>query len=119
MIHSAAIPLKRDSAKYDCGDENSLAYGAAQKTSGCLYPPKAPQLTTRSQNYLRIDDCEIDRLDALQQAIKTWWRELADYGLTVSQMAFDRTTMVGCSVGTCRKDGFTLVVCEYDNHWVA
>ncbi|KAL6731457.1 hypothetical protein Aduo_002324 [Ancylostoma duodenale] len=116
--------------KYDCGDENSLAYGAAQKTSGCLYPPKAPQLTTRSQNYLRIDDCEIDRLDALQQAIKTWWRELADYGVGAKtkysaemktagnltnyvNMAFDRTT-VGCSVGTCRKDGFTLVVCEYD-----
>ncbi|KIH46033.1 hypothetical protein ANCDUO_23916 [Ancylostoma duodenale] len=80
-----APPAKRMiSLKYDCGDEQSLAYEAAQKSAECVYPPKAPHLATRSQNYLKIDDYEIDPLDALQQAIKTWWRELAEYGVSTN-----------------------------------
>ncbi|ETN86791.1 hypothetical protein NECAME_16122 [Necator americanus] len=71
----------------------------------------------------------MDKEDALKQAISTWWKELADVGLgedttykaamknTLGQfanMAHDQTKQVGCSVETCTKQGFTLVVCQYD-----
>ncbi|EYC19603.1 hypothetical protein Y032_0024g961 [Ancylostoma ceylanicum] len=119
------------SLRYDCGDKQSLAYEAAKKSAECVYPPRAPQLPTRSQNYLKIDDYQINPLDALQWAIKTWWSELANNGVGTDtkytaemvaagnlenyvNMAFDQTTLVGCGVETCKREGFTMVVCQYD-----
>ncbi|RCN41845.1 SCP-like protein [Ancylostoma caninum] len=123
-----APPAKRMlPLKYDCNSEQSLGYEAAQKSAECVYPPNPPQLATRSQNYLKIDDYETDPLDALQQAIKIWWGELAEYGVATNttytaemkaagnlknyvNMAFDQTTLVGCAVETCRRKGFTMVI---------
>ncbi|KAK6733583.1 hypothetical protein RB195_017374 [Necator americanus] len=110
---------------YECG---TIAKEAKDRAQACKETPDDPT-APRSQNYLVIKDLSMDKEDALKQAISTWWKELADVGLgedttykaamknTLGQfanMAYDQTKQVGCSVETCTKQGFTLVVCQYD-----
>ncbi|ETN86790.1 SCP-like protein [Necator americanus] len=110
---------------YECG---TIAKEAKDRAQACKETPDDPT-APRSQNYLVIKDLSMDKEDALKQAISTWWKGLADVGLgedttykaamknTLGQfanMAYDQTKQVGCSVETCTKQGFTLVVCQYD-----
>ncbi|KAK6733585.1 hypothetical protein RB195_017376 [Necator americanus] len=111
--------------EYECA---AIAKEASDRAKACKETPDDPT-TSRSQNYLVIKDVNMDKEDALKQAISTWWKELADVGLGedttykaamkdtlghFANMAYDQTKQVGCSVETCTKKGFTLVVCQYD-----
>ncbi|KAK6733575.1 hypothetical protein RB195_017369 [Necator americanus] len=122
----ALLPKKMPQLEYGCSD---LGKEAAERAAACKETPDDPTDATRSQNYHVINDVQIDKQDALKQAISAWWKELADVGLGedtkykaamkdtlghFANMAYDQTTKVGCSVETCSKPGFTLVVCQYD-----
>ncbi|ETN86789.1 SCP-like protein, partial [Necator americanus] len=78
--------------EYECA---AIAKEASDRAKACKETPDDPT-ASRSQNYLVIKDVNMDKEDALKQ------------------MAYDQTKQVGCSVETCTKKGFTLVVCQYD-----
>ncbi|KAH7724950.1 venom allergen-like protein vap-2 [Aphelenchoides avenae] len=114
--------------KYDTGIE-----AIAQKwASGCVFQHSSSSQRNNTGENLYWYSTSQDASTALKAAADLWWKELADYGISNpsnpvltseefnrgighwSQMAWAKTTKIGCGVQTCTSQGgFTIVVCNY------
>ncbi|RCN51200.1 SCP-like protein [Ancylostoma caninum] len=117
---------KMTALKYECA---TYAKDAADKVKTCTYP--VPDPTKGVQNTHKIDNWTITHQEALEQALAAWYGELeASGGIGADptyaddmktklgnyvNLANEANTVVGCAVETCKKEGYTLVACQYDS----
>ncbi|KAL6729265.1 hypothetical protein Aduo_000338 [Ancylostoma duodenale] len=106
--------------KYDCDVENKIM----EKFKDCQTPT-----LTQPFNFKQYSKFEESRESALKAVIDEWWSALAKTGVTDNKyveadmkdkplgdyvnMAYDKTTKVGCGVQTCKAIGRTFVQCAY------
>ncbi|KAI1718946.1 cysteine-rich secretory protein family domain-containing protein [Ditylenchus destructor] len=95
---------------------------------GCQFTHSTSQQRNYSGENLYYTTAQLANSKVLRDASNSWWKELNDYGFSTdlvltlnefnkgighwSQMAWGRTTHIGCGVKYC-PGLFTLVVCNY------
>ncbi|CAJ0590814.1 unnamed protein product [Cylicocyclus nassatus] len=111
--------------KYDCTAER-LAQKAADKCRN--EHTRCAELEGYNENRARVMGTKLDPLFAAERALTAWWKEFAKHGSHWNniytkemlaegkmqhyvQMAWSRTTHVGCAVKNCRIS--SMVFCRY------
>ncbi|VDO28147.1 unnamed protein product [Haemonchus placei] len=117
---------------YDCDIEAS----AIKHSQKCVYEHSLPaDRVGFGENLFRTSILNADRVESAAQSSQAWWDELKTYGVGqannltqelwnrpnmqighYSQMAWDRTYKLGCSIQHC--PSFTYVVCQYGPQYV-
>uniref|UniRef100_A0A7I4Z3F9 SCP-like protein n=1 Tax=Haemonchus contortus TaxID=6289 RepID=A0A7I4Z3F9_HAECO len=112
---------------YDCDIEAS----AIKHSQKCVYEHSLPaDRVGFGENLFRTSILNADRVESAAQSSQAWWDELKNYGVGqannltqelwnrpnmqighYSQMAWDRTHKLGCSIQHC--SSFTYAVCQY------
>ncbi|KAL6729264.1 hypothetical protein Aduo_000337 [Ancylostoma duodenale] len=106
--------------KYDCDVEDEIMDDLKDCNPAAIASP---------HNFKRYPKYDVSRENALKEVIKEWWSALAKTGVPDNiyleadmkgkplgdyvNMAYDKTTKVGCGVQTCKKTGETYVQCGY------
>uniref|UniRef100_A0AC35GLN0 ShKT domain-containing protein n=1 Tax=Panagrolaimus sp. PS1159 TaxID=55785 RepID=A0AC35GLN0_9BILA len=113
---------------YDCAIEATAQAWA----NNCQFQHSTSNFRNGAgENLFMTSAVNANQQSAMTQAATLWWKELADFGgisssdttLTMSafntgighwsQMAWAKTTTIGCGVKSCPSQGMTIVVCQY------
>lgn len=113
---------------YDC----SIEATAQAWANNCQFQHSSSSFRNGAgENLFMTTAVNANQASAINQAATLWWKELTDFGgisssdttLTMSafntgighwsQMAWAKTTTVGCGIKSCPSQGMTIVVCQY------
>ncbi|EPB71062.1 SCP-like protein [Ancylostoma ceylanicum] len=110
---------------YDCDTVGAHAFTQADNCAATSYTPNAGYVLS----FYKTKDYNLPEVEVLRQAMASWFGQLknvdldeqATYNNNVKTYAPDSANLVrgdatklGCSMKTCFREGFSVVVCEFD-----
>ncbi|RCN47166.1 SCP-like protein [Ancylostoma caninum] len=110
--------------KYDCANAGNDA-----KTIIDCANPSYTSKAGLSVNYYTTRNLNLPKEEVLKEAMSTWYSQLKNVDLdknavydnnvqnsasSFANMVIGDATVVGCSVETCTKEGYSVAVCEFD-----